>query len=141
MIASEVKDIKQIPCLFADPEGFKSVVDEFVSMFDREVFDCIVSRGPRGHAIAGILANKFGSGLVCAGMKNKFCKDSLKSGWTVVVICDTLENGEKQLDLIQKIEECGCKVIRVGFISEQTSFGARKSKILRKYPFEAVITL
>ena len=141
MIFSDVKDVKEIPCLLADPEGFQSLIKEFVSMFDREVFDCIITTGRQGHVLGGILANKMNSGIVCAKYDNSFCKKSLKSGWNVVIIADTLENGEKQLDLIKKVEECGCNVIKVGFVSEQTSFGARKSRILRKYPFEAAITL
>jgi len=136
----EIDDVKKVACVLADPEGFKSVTDEFIGMFDREIFDCIITSGRYGHLFGGILADNLNSCVVCADDSNNFCKKSLKSGWKVIIVGETLEDGTKQLDLIQKIESCECNVIRVGFISEQKSFGARKSKILRKYPFEAVYT-
>ncbi len=141
MKVGDLKDLKYLPCVFASEDGMKSVIDGFYSMFDREVFDCIVSCGGYSDVIAGAIAEKMNHGVVKVQMDNRFCVKSLKSGWKVVIFADVLENGEMELDLIQKLEAEGCKVLKLGFIAEDTGAGARKSKILKKYPFESIIDL
>ncbi len=141
MSVCDIDDPKKISCLMADPEGLGFVVKEFTGMFDREVFDCIIASGRYGHVIAGIMASKLGKGVVCVNDGCNFCSKALKSGWKVVVMCDLFDDGKKTFELVQKLESLGCTVIRIGFIIEDTRCGGRKSKILKKYPFEAAITI
>ncbi len=137
----EINDFRKVSCVMADPEGFESAVKELMSMFDREVYDCIIASGPYGQVLGGVLADRMKSGIVVADDSNSFCKKALKAGWKVVIVTDKFEDGKKELELIQAVEGCGCKVIRVGFVAELTACGGRKSKILKKYPYEAIFTI
>ena len=137
----EINDVRKISCVMADSEEFEAVVKEFIGMFDREIFDCIIASGPYGQILGGILADRLKSGIIVADESNSFCKKAVKNGWKVVIVTDKFEDGKKELELIQSLEGCGCKVIRVGFVAELTSCGGRKSKILKKYPYEAVFTI
>jgi len=137
----EINDFRKVSCVMADPEGFESAVKELMSMFDREVYDCIIASGPYGQILGGVLADRMKSGIVFADDSNSFCRKALKDGWNVVIVTDRFEDGKKELELIQAVEECGCRVIRVGFVAEITACGGRKSKILKKYPYEAIFTI
>ena len=138
MRADEIRYAKDIPCVLADPEGLGSVVDGFMEMFDREVFDCIIASGQYSGVIAGVIASKMGRGVIAADKDGNLCSKALKQGWRTVLFTDVLTDGQAELGLIKMIEDAGCKVIRIGFIAEDTSFDARKSKVLKGYPFEAV---
>ncbi len=137
----EINDFRKVSCVMADPEGFESAVKELMSMFDREVYDCIIASGPYGQILGGVLADRMKSGIVFADDSNSFCRKALKDSWNVVIVTDRFEDGKKELELIQAVEGCGCRVIRVGFVAEITACGGRKSKILKKYPYEAIFTI
>ena len=141
MRADGIRSSKEIPCVLADPEGLGSVVDGFMEMFDREVFDCIIASGRYSGIIAGVIASRMGRGVIAADTDGSLCRKALRQGWKTVVFSDILTDGQAELDIIKTIEDAGCKVIRIGFIVEDTSFNARKSKVLKKYPFEAVATV
>jgi adenine phosphoribosyltransferase len=65
--------------------------------------------------------------------------DKVKKGMKVVIMCDVLATGRSTAAMVRMVERMGGKVVRIGYIAELTSFGARKSKILKGYPFEALL--
>jgi adenine/guanine phosphoribosyltransferase-like PRPP-binding protein len=79
-----------------------------------------------------------GRGVIAADRDGNLCSKVLKQGWRTVLFTDVLTDGQAELGLIKMIEDAGCKVLRIGFIAEDASFNARKSKVLKGYPFEAV---
>lgn len=138
MIPEDVKSSEDLPALFADPEGYATALKDFVGMFDREIYDVIVFCGTYSGPIAGSVASKMNKCILNA---SEVSAETLKGKEKAILVCDELKSGESQLKLIQKMESLGCKVIRAGFVIERTACGARKSKILKKYPFEALITI
>lgn len=138
MIPEDVKSSKDLPALFADPEGFAAALKDSIGMFDREIYDVVIFCGVYSGPIAGCVASKMNKCILNA---SEVSAETLKGKEKAVLICDELRDGESQLKFIQKIESLGCKVIRTGFVVERTACGARKSKILKKYPFEALITI
>ncbi|MBO5547212.1 MAG: hypothetical protein J5920_00435 [Candidatus Methanomethylophilaceae archaeon] len=120
--------------LFEDPEALKEAVKGFMGMFDREIFDCIVTCKGMSSMFAAIMADRLNSSVLIG-------TEGITKGTKVIVIMDELRSGECAKKLITGIEAKGGEVIRIGFISEIVSEGARKSKILRGYPFEALVTI
>lgn len=138
MMVNDLKSYSELPELFSDKEGFASAVKELYGMFDREVYDIIVYSGKYSGILAGTLAGKMGTSVVDA---SDVSDSTIPGNGKAIVMCDCLRDGKEQLELIQDIESRGCRVIRVGFVVEDTGCGARKSKILKKYPFEALATV
>ena len=138
MMPSEIKSVDELPLLFSNQSGFAAAIKDFVGMFDREIYDILIFDGKYSAMVAGILADRMHK---CVLDAKKLTDSTLAHKGNAIIVSDVLEKGDEQLELIKRVESFGCKVIRVGFIVEDGSFGARKSKILRKYPFEALITL
>ena len=105
-----------------------------MGMFDREIFDCIVTCKGTSSMFAAIMADRLNSSVLIG-------TEGIAKGTKVIVIMDELRSGECAKKLITGIEAKGGEVIRIGFISEIVSEGARKNKILRGYPFEALVTI
>lgn len=124
--------------LLSDPDACSKSIAGFMGMFDREIFDKIVCCGKLSPIVSGALAAKLGKPVV---MAKDMSGGAISAGMKVVVICDALRGGDCVLSIIRSLEGAGAKVVRVGFIAELTECGARKSKVLRKYPFEALVTL
>jgi len=138
MKVCDVKSVGDLAVLFSTEEGCSSAIKELFGMFDREVYDVLVHSGRYSAVLAGALANKMGRCVVDA---SDVSSETIRSDSKAILLCDMLADGQEQLDLIQRIESLGCRVIRVGFVIEDTACGARKARILRKYPFEAMATI
>ena len=138
MMIHDLKSESDLPSLFSDREGYSSAVKELCGMFDREVYDIIVYSGKYSGILAGSLADRMGT---CVVEASGVSASTVPKGGKAIMMCDCLKDGKEQLEIIQNVESHGCKVIRTGFVIEDTSCGARKSKILKKYPFEALVAL
>ena len=143
--------------LMADPEAFSKLCESFTGMFDREVYDSIVFTGGYSGVLAGMISTKMDKPVIMAGYKGDLpgdvleedadgktvviSKGAIRAGMKVVVMCDVLDTGKASAALARLIESAGGEVIRFGYIAEIAEGGARKSKIIRRYPFEAFMEL
>jgi len=143
--------------LMADPGTFSKICDVFTGMFDREIYDSIVFTGGFSGVLAGVISAKMGKPVIMAGYKGDIPgevmeedadgktvvlpKDSVKQGMKVVIFCDVLDTGKASAALARLVEKAGGEVIRFGYIAEIAEGGARKSKIIRRYPFEAFMEI
>jgi len=154
---SEGEVYRDLSGLMADPEVFSKLCETFTGMFDREIYDSIVFTGGYSGVLAGIISAKMGKPVIMAGYKGDIpgqvmeedadgktvvlSKDAIRPGMKVVIFCDVLDTGKASAALARLIEKAGGEVIRFGYIAEISEGGARKSKIIRKYPFEAFIEI
>lgn len=150
---------RDITTVIEDPDGFKMAVDGLVEMFDREVFDVVVSTEARGFIFGAPVAHALRKGLVLARKKGKLPretvsetyaleygeatleihKDAIKPGMKVVIIDDLLATGGTVDAVVKMVEKLGGTVIRIGFVIELEGFKARKT-VLRNYPTESLIS-
>ena len=124
--------------LLADSGLFAESIDGFLSMFDREVFDKIICCGGTSNVVSGALAYKLRKGVLSA---DAITTENLPAGTRVIVVADVLTSGERARSFVQSLMDRSVNVVRLGFIAEISEFGARKNKVLRKYPFEALVVL
>jgi len=115
----------------ADPDALKETVCGFMGMLDREIYDCILATDRVAAMFAAIVADRMGSCVVQSPERVGKRK--------AVIMSDSLGNGQFLKECIQMIEAEGGEVIRIACIVEKKDEGARKSKILRGYPFEALV--
>jgi len=117
--------------LMGDQAAYDEALEALCSMFDREIFESIFSKGE----VSGALAKDLGGKL----SKRTVSDISLvQEGDRMIVISDCLGTGFDIKALIEDIESHGAEVIRMAFIAERTSDGARKNRVLRGYPFESL---
>ena len=144
--------------LLADRNGFEEAMKEFLGMFDREVFDAFVCSESFAGMFATALAQKLGKAVVTVRTEGGFpgtvvserCVNSsgssriemrpgcVRPGMKVIVMGDVLATGRTTSAMIRLVENQGGKVIRVGYIAELTEYGARKNRVLKRYPFECL---
>ena len=117
--------------ILADADAFKEAVKGFTGMFDREVFDCFLVSDKVSGMFAAIMADKLNVTLVSSPAKVGKRK--------AIIMADSLGDGTALKKCVEEIEANGGEVLRIGCIYEKSSEGARKSKILRGYPFEALV--
>ena len=120
--------------ILADEGTFKEAMDGLMGMFDREIFDRILTNNSVAGMLATALADKLHTTVLLDDGK-------ISKGEKVVIIADSLGNGVELKSIVDFIESRGAEVIRIGCIVEKESEGARKSKILRGYPFEALVVI
>jgi adenine/guanine phosphoribosyltransferase-like PRPP-binding protein len=60
---------------------------------------------------------------------------------TALIVSDSLGDGQALKAAVGVIESNGGSVIRIGCIVERKDEGARKSRVLRGYPFEALVEI
>lgn len=123
--------------LLSDTGRFAETMDALLGMFDREVFDYMAASGPRAAAFAGALCDRLRKPLILIGDGD----GSVIAGRRAVVLMDTLREGKRELDIVRELESKGGQVIRIGFLQEETAYGARRNKVLKGYPFEAVLVI
>ncbi len=102
-----------------------------MAMFDREVYDCILATDRVSSMFAAVVADRMGRSVVLS--PDKVGKRR------AIIISDSLGNGQFLRECAEIIGDDGGEVIRIGCIVEKKDEGARKSKILRGYPFEALV--
>ena len=118
--------------LFSDSEAFEEALKGYMGMFDREVFDCILVFDKASSMFAAVLADRFKRPVIF-GVKD------VSKGNKVLIMVDSLGDGQFLRKTAEAVEAQGGQVLRIGCIVEKASEGARKSKLLRPYPFEALV--
>ena len=118
--------------LFSDPEAFEEAMKGYMGMFDREVFDCILVFDKASSMFAAVLADRFKRPVI-------FDVKDVSKGNKILIMADSLGDGQCLKKVAEAVEAQGGEVLRIGCIVEKASEGARKSKLLRPYPFEALV--
>ena len=118
--------------LFSDTEAFEEALKGYMGMFDREVFDCFLVSDKASSMFAAVLADRFKKPII-------FDAKDVSEGNKVLVMADSLGDGQCLKKTAEAVEAQGGEVLRIGCIIERSSEGARKSKLLRPYPFEALV--
>ena len=119
--------------LIEDADAFKEAIGGFMAMFDREVYDCILATDRVSCMFAAVVADRMNSCIVTSSEK--------VGERRAVIMADSLGSGQALKECAERIEAAGGEVIRIGCIVERKDEGARKSKILRAYPFEALVEI
>ncbi len=117
--------------LVADSAALKEAVEGFMAMFDREVYDCILATDKVSSMFAAVIADRMGRCVVLSP------EDVGKR--RTIIMSDSLGDGKSLKECAERIESEGGEVLRIGCIVERKDEGARKSKIIRPYPFEALV--
>lgn len=120
--------------ILADPEAFKEAMAGLMGMFDREIFDCILTEEGAAGMLAAALADRLHSCVVTDASK-------VKDGSKAVLFFAELKDGQRTKSIIEELESRNVEVVRIGYMAEIESEGARKSRIIRRYPFEALATI
>ncbi len=120
--------------LFSDSEAFEEAMKGYMGMFDREVFDAILVSDKASSMFAAVLADRFKKCLI-------FDPKDVCKGCKVLIMADSLGDGQCLKRTAEAVEAQGGEVLRIGCIVEKASEGARKSKLLRPYPFEALVLI
>ena len=68
-------------------------------------------------------------------------EDVVGPGSKVVLLMDTFRDGENELKVLGNIESGGCKVVKICFVKEDSSFEGRSGHRLDAYPFECYKTV
>ncbi len=159
-ISPEDHTYRDFSRLFSDPKGFEAAMEEFVGMFDREIFDAFVCSESYGGMFAAALAQRLGKTVIPVRYEGGFpgtavserCINSkgntklemrpkcILPGTKVVILADVLATGRTTAAMIRLVENQGGKVVRIGYIAELTEYEARKNKVLKGYPFECLAT-
>lgn len=72
--------------------------------------------------------------------KRQWIEGPLKEGSKVVIVDDVSTTGESILKAIERVEEIGCKVVKVVVLVERLEGGARKKLKQRGYDLTAIFT-
>ena len=120
--------------LFSDAGAYEETMKGYMGMFDREVFDVILVSDKASSMFAAVLADRFKKCLI-------FDPKDVCKGCKVLIMADSLGDGQCLKKTAEAVEAQGGEVLRIGCIVEKSSEGARKSKLLRPYPFEALVLI
>ncbi len=120
--------------LFSDAGAYEQAMKGYMGMFDREVFDAILVSDKASSMFAAVLADRFKKCLI-------FDPKDVCKGCKVLIMADSLGDGQCLKRTAEAVEAQGGEVLRIGCIVEKASEGARKSKLLRPYPFEALVLI
>lgn len=140
----------------AVPELFAQACKDMYEMFEREVFDVIVSSWISGSVFASSVADRTKRGVIVAKAS---CSDPdnalsceyqghhgtvklsipgglIRKGMRVAIICDLLRGGKDIRALTDMIESQGAKVIKIGCFVEDSDYDARRA-VLKGIPMES----
>lgn len=120
--------------LFSDAGAYEQAMKGYMGMFDREVFDAILVSDKASSMFAAVLADRFKKCLI-------FDSKDVCKGCKVLIMADSPGDGQCLKKTAEAVEAQGGEVLRIGCIVEKASEGARKSKLLRRYPFEALVLI
>ena len=148
--------VLDISPILADPKLFKEAENDMYQMYEREVFDIILTTKLSGTIFASTVASKVGRGMVvftCIGKdKEGYIKkeidgshskltigaseNAIKGASKAVVIVDELTHGRDVKAAIEMAESLGVKVIKISSFVEDSAINARKT-VLKGYPLES----
>lgn len=142
--------------VLSDAALFKQACHDMYEMFEREVFDIVISteisggifasvvadRTNRGMAVVAASANTSQSDLSCeyqghhGTVRLKLNGSAVRSGMKAVIVCDVLRSGKDLRAVIDMLGDKGVSVIKIGCFVEDSSYEARKT-LLRGIPLES----
>jgi len=115
--------------ILVDAKKLAEVSQRMVEMFDREVFDYVITSDAAGTVIGSIVAFRLKRGLVVP------CSDAPKGRY--VLLGYDMRDGKLVDKQIKKVKEKGGTVIKMGFYKEDSSLNLRKT-MFRGIPVETV---
>ena len=115
--------------ILVDVKRLAEVSDLMVAMFDREVFDYVITSDAAGTVLGSIVAFRLKRGLVVP------CSDAPKGRY--VLLGYDMRDGKLVDKQIRKVKEKGGTVIKMGFYREDSSLNLRKT-MFRGIPVETV---
>ena len=115
--------------ILIDAKRLAEVADKITEMFDREVFDYVITSDAAGTVIGSIAAYRLKRGFVAP------CSDA-PAGRYVLIGYD-IRDGKLVDKQIKKVKEKGGTVIKMGFYKEDSSLNLRKT-LFRGIPVETV---
>jgi len=144
--------------IFENPDAFSEACESMYQMFEREVFDTIVTVDTAGSIFASTVASRMKKPLVIAGNRDSMVREmvsekiethhgesyirmprgSISKGARVIIVSDSLTHGKDILAAVNMIKGMEGKVIKMGFFIEHSAFNARR-KLLKGIPLESRI--
>ena len=144
-----------ISAILADPELFSQAREDMYQMYEREVFDIVVTTKLSGTVFASYLASRLNKGLVmvtCLEPRDGFLTEDIegrnhaltvgipeglvKKDTRAVIIVDEVTHGRDIKAAIDLVERQGGRVIKISAFVEDSEENARK-KVFRGYPIES----
>ena len=115
--------------ILVDAKRLAEVSDRMTEMFDREVFDYVITSDAAGTVIGSIVAYRLKRGLIVP------CSEA-PAGRYVLLGYD-MRDGKLVEKQIKNVKEKGGTVIKMGFYREDSSLNLRKT-MFRGIPVETV---
>ena len=148
---------RDIAPLLEDRQAFKVVVDQLVKKYQKEKIEKVVGIDARGFILAGVLANRLGSGMVMVRKKGKLPsktesedfdleygratleihQDSIKPGERILLIDDVLATGGTMAATARLVEKLKGQIIGIAFLVILDYLPGRKK--LKKYPLFSLV--
>jgi adenine phosphoribosyltransferase len=155
LVAERVMDVPDFPQpgimfkdlspLFADPEGFRGVIDAIVSHHGPDSFDLVVGIEARGFVIAAAVAYAAGAGVVPVRKAGKLPRavlsaayqleygeavlevheDAFVTGRRVLVVDDVLATGGTAAATLDLVERAGGQVVGFSVLLELAFLSGR----------------
>ena len=148
---------RDITPLIADPEGFRTLIDQMAAILKEKQVDVVVGPEARGFIFSAALARALNVGLVLARKPGKLPYqtisyeyaleygtdelqihvDSIKPGQRVAVVDDLLATGGTALACAKLCEKAGGKVVDCLFVIELTDLPGRET--LKDYSVDTIL--
>jgi adenine phosphoribosyltransferase len=169
LVAERVMDVPDFPQpgimfkdlspLFADPEGFRGVIDAIVAHYGEDSFDLVVGIEARGFVIAAAVAYAAGAGVVPVRKAGKLPRavlsaayqleygeavlevheDAFVTGRRVLVVDDVLATGGTAAATLDLVERAGGQVVGFSVLLELAFLAGRDR--LPGRPVHALLTV
>jgi adenine phosphoribosyltransferase len=169
LIAERVTDVpgfpqpgivfKDLSPLFADPAGFRGVIDAIVAHYGSDSFDLVVGIEARGFVIAAAVAYAAGAGVVPVRKAGKLPRavlsaayqleygeavlevheDAFVTGHRVLVVDDVLATGGTAAATLDLVERAGGQVVGFSVLLELAFLAGRER--LADRPVHALLTV
>lgn len=135
---------KDLTPVFADPEGFRAIVDAIVAPFAGH-FDLVAGIEARGFLLAAAAAYATGTGVLTVRKAGKLPRETfteeyaleygtaalevhttdIRPGARVLVLDDVLATGGTVGAAVRLVNRCGGQVIGIGVVLELEALGGR----------------
>ena len=149
---------KDLSPVFADPAGFRAVIDAIVAHYGTDGFDAVVGIEARGFVVAAAVAYATGTGVVPVRKAGKLPRavlsaayaleygeavlevheDAFEAGSRVLVVDDVLATGGTAEATLGLVERAGAQVVGFSVLLELAFLGGRKR--LAGRPVHALLT-
>jgi adenine phosphoribosyltransferase len=148
---------RDIAPLLENKKAFKYAIDQLVKKFEDKKIDKVVGIDARGFILAGILADRLGTGMVMVRKKGKLPykteneefnleygkavleihRDSIKPGERVLLVDDVLATGGTMEATAKLVEKLKGKIVGIAFLIILDYLAGREK--LKDYPLVSLI--